>query len=156
MPLAKLAHPQNDAGKEVACIFTPIFTLHIEMYVGAHLRSFHVERVTHILKKKTKGSPSLQRQRVHAPVGRVSGVMKCRVLKVPLRTGGRTRAVLKNNGIEFQTTVAERPKKNGMAAIKRRILWQRIRSMIFDACLPTTIRLRETPAYPTFRFENQA
>jgi Reverse transcriptase (RNA-dependent DNA polymerase)/gag-polypeptide of LTR copia-type/Integrase core domain/GAG-pre-integrase domain len=52
-------------------------------------------------------------------------------------TGQNTQAILKKEGIEFQTTVPYNPEQNGVAERKNRTLCESARSMLFDANLPT-------------------
>ncbi len=53
-------------------------------------------------------------------------------------TGQQTQAILKKEGIEFQTTVPYNPEQNSVAERKNRTLCESARSMLFDAGLPTT------------------
>lgn len=52
-------------------------------------------------------------------------------------TGQATQAILKKEGIVFQTTVPYNPEQNGVAERKNRTLCESARSMLFDANLPT-------------------
>jgi transposase InsO family protein len=52
-------------------------------------------------------------------------------------TGQATQAILKRNGIVFQTTVPWNPEQNGVSERKNRTLCESARSMLFDAELST-------------------